>query len=88
MWLTNSNDDALTRYNAELNAIANPQPLKLGDEAIYSMVDLHELALIHFRNVIIDIYRPDANGTVPTVKLTDAQVQQLATQIFQIIPKQ
>jgi len=87
MYLTNDVTDALTRYDGELQAIANPQPLKLGDAAVYSMVDTHELALIHYRNVVIDIYRPDPTGTVPTVKLTDDQVKQLATQIFQIIPK-
>ncbi|MHB8629707.1 MAG: hypothetical protein ACYDBJ_23620 [Aggregatilineales bacterium] len=87
LWLTNSDADAITRYQLELGNIANPQPLKLGDEAVYSMVDTKELALIHFRNAIIDIYRPDPSGTLPTVKLTDDEVKQLATQLFQSIPK-
>lgn len=87
MYLTNGVTDALSRYTAELQNAANPQPLKLGDDAVYSMVDTHVLALIHYRNVVIDIYRPDPSGTVPTVKLTEDQVKQLATQIFQIVPK-
>ena len=86
MYLTNDLADALTRYSTELQSIANPQPLKLGDDAVYSMVDTHEMALIHYRNVVVDIYRPVPTGTVPTIKLTDDQVKQLATQIFQVIP--
>ena len=88
LFLTSSATDAVTRYSAELAGVANPQPLKLGDEAVYSMVDTKVLALIHYRNVIIDIYRPDPTGTVPTVKLTDDQVKQLATDMFQLVPKQ
>ncbi len=88
LWLTTSATDAVMRYSGEVANIANPQPLKLGDEAVYSMVDTRLLAVIHYRNVIIDIDRPDPTGTVPTVKLTDDQVKQLATQMFQLIPKQ
>ncbi len=87
LWLTNSAQDALDRY-VIMAGIANAQPLNLGDEAVYSMVNIPLIAIIHYRNVVLEIYRLDSTATVPTVKITDDQLKQLATAMFQLIPKQ
>jgi hypothetical protein len=79
--------NAVERYQAEVNSLTDKQPAKVGDEAIYAPTDLNLLFVIRFRNAVININRPPANGTVPTVKITADQATQLALLIYNAIPK-
>ncbi len=87
LWLTGSAQDAFDHFNVDKGSMTGTQTLQLGDEGYYSMVDLRLMVIIRYRNMVIDIYRPVPNSTVPTVKPTDQQVKDLATQIFGVVPK-
>jgi len=87
LWITQSAQDSSDRYHIETDSVQSKQSLKLGDEGVYSMSDTHILAVIRYRNVVIDVYRPaDPSGTVPLQKFTDDQVQTLLQQLFAALP--
>jgi len=79
--------DAVDRYLLEINSITDKQSASVGDEAVYAPTDIKHLFVIRFRNTVILINRPPANGTVPTTKITADQAKQLALLIYNAIPK-
>jgi len=79
--------DAVDRYQSEVNSLTDKQPANVGDEAVYAPTDLNLLFVIRFRNAVVNINRPPANGTVPTIKITADQASQLALLIYNAIPK-
>ena len=84
--ITRSSEEAKSLYISQLNKTSDPQPLPLGEEAYYSMVDTTVLAAIRYHNIIISVYRPVSLGTVPAIPITADQIKELATALFQSLP--
>ena len=79
--------DAVARYQSEVTSLNDKRPANVGDEAVYAPTDLNLLFVIRFRNAVININRPPANGTVPTIKIMVDQATQLALLVYNAIPR-
>ncbi len=85
LWITRSAQDAVDRYSLETSTLLSKQPLKVGDEGIITATD-PVMAEVHYRNMVLIIYRPEPTGTVPKIKITDSQLIDLVNALFKAIP--
>ena len=86
LWITSSAQDALTRYQVETSPISAKQPLKVGDEGIIA-ADGPIMAEVRYRNMVLIVYRPTAKGSTPRKPLTDVEITNFVTALFNAIPQ-
>jgi hypothetical protein len=86
LWITDSAGASAERFNSISQGIEGKQALKLGDEAFITPAGNRLFIAIRYRNMNLELSRPDPKGTTPK-PLTDSQALDLMTALFKQLPQ-